>query len=121
MSFRFKVKAEDWVQGRDGEQDQRTLTEVALFEAGPVVHPAYEGTTVGVRARALDLLRGLASTHSDTMTSLCATLVDELAVRDGGEDRAEHDPPVGITRREMRLLALSRIGVIPHDPYRGAA
>lgn len=121
MSFRFKVKGEEWVQAkREGEQDQRTLTEVALFEAGPVVHPAYEGTTVGVRARALELLRGIEVVHSDIVTVSCATIDDEPVVIDAGEDRAEHDPPVGITRREMRLLALSRIGVI-HDPHRGAA
>jgi HK97 family phage prohead protease len=122
MSFRFKVKAEEWVQAkRDGEQDHRTLTEVALFEAGPVVHPAYEGTTVGVRARALDLLRGVQSVHDVDGETSCATIDDEPVVRDAGETQAEHDPPVGITRREMRLAALSRIGVIDNDEDRGAA
>jgi hypothetical protein len=30
---------------------ERTINEVALYEAGPVVFPAYEQTTVGVRSR----------------------------------------------------------------------
>jgi HK97 family phage prohead protease len=121
MSFRFKVIAEEWQQAkRDGEQDHRTLTEVALYEAGPVVHPAYEGTTVSVRARALDLLRGLPVVQKVDGEIPCATVEDEPVVRDAGENQAEHDPPVGITRREMRLAALSRIGVINHDEDRGA-
>lgn len=127
MSFRFKAISEEWRQG-DGA-DERTLTEVALFEAGPVVSPAYEGTTVGVRARALDLLRNEQraeqTSHSDNDAPQCATLDEQRAAAvpvDGTEPtRAEADPPVGITRREMRLQALTRIGAIPDDPDRGAA
>lgn len=49
MSFRFRVVNDRW----DHEPDTpvRTLGEVELFEAGPVVFPAYESTSVGVRAR----------------------------------------------------------------------
>lgn len=112
MSFRFKAIAEEWRQGIDGQPDERTLTEVALFEGGPVVHPAYEGTSVGVRHAALDLLRTAAGEP-------CATMADD-EVRATESDKAEHDPPVGITRREMRLAALSRIGVI-HESSGGAA
>lgn len=49
MSFRFRVVNDQW-ENRDGE-DFRTITEVELYEAGPVVNPAYESTTVGVRSR----------------------------------------------------------------------
>jgi len=49
MSFKFRVIDEQWDQ-RDGA-DWRTITEVELYEAGPVVSPAYEATTVGVRSR----------------------------------------------------------------------
>jgi len=49
MSFRFRVVADQWEQ-RDGT-DYRTITEVELYEVGPVVFPAYESTTVGVRSR----------------------------------------------------------------------
>lgn len=49
MSFRFRVVADRWEQ-RDGI-DYRTITEVELYEVGPVVFPAYEATTVGVRSR----------------------------------------------------------------------
>lgn len=49
MSFKFRVVADDW-ENRDGT-DYRTITEVELYEAGPVVFPAYESTSVGVRSR----------------------------------------------------------------------
>lgn len=53
MSIRMKVIGEEWSKS----QENRSITEAALFEAGPVVWPAYAGTEVGVRALALDMWR----------------------------------------------------------------
>lgn len=67
MSFRFRVIRDEWrdnkgklVKGDEildllwepGERGplQRTIREVACSEAGPVVFPAYAGTSVGVRS-----------------------------------------------------------------------
>lgn len=67
MSFTFRVVRDEWrdnkgkqVKGDEiyrllyepGERGplQRTIREVQLFEAGPVVNPAYAGTSVGVRS-----------------------------------------------------------------------
>jgi len=214
MSFKFKVVGERW--DKTGTVHHRQLTEVALFEAGVVVHPAYEGTSVGVRSKALDLYRSVygqrveramddsiysfaprqqalykaledvveihgkfdQSTGNDgahyvtdnpfaaagMLCSNCAffegpracelvegdvapeavckfwvipeellaarsagvagTIVRDTAVTPVGGTgpvRAEADPPVGITRREMRIRALTSLGVIPSDPDRGAA
>lgn len=56
MSFRFRVISDKW-SGPKNDQ-LRTITEVALYEVGPVVFPAYEATSVGVRSRAaLDALQ----------------------------------------------------------------
>jgi HK97 family phage prohead protease len=49
MSFRFRVVDDAW-STRDG-QKVRTIKQVELYEVGPVVFPAYEQTTVGVRSR----------------------------------------------------------------------
>lgn len=49
MSFRFRVLGEKWEKVDD--VDHRTITEVELYEVGPVVFPAYESTSVGVRSR----------------------------------------------------------------------
>jgi HK97 family phage prohead protease len=68
MSFRFTVVREEWRDAagtlvKPGELEQllwnpgdrgplqRTLKEVKVAEVGPVVWPAYDSTTVGVRAR----------------------------------------------------------------------
>jgi HK97 family phage prohead protease len=129
MSFRFKVVAEQWRKGdpQKGTIDHRVISEVALFEAGPVVFPAYEGTTVGLRSRALELFRRELAPRripmDDTSSVRADTMPVEKAVAPVGDTdpvRAEAGPPVGITRREMRQQALSALGVI-HDSDRGAA
>lgn len=78
MSFRFSVVREDWrypdgklvrdedLEGllwetwvRDVPEEElltRSLKEVKVFELGPVVWPAYEGTSVGVRSKGTDTL-----------------------------------------------------------------
>ena len=59
MSFRFSVPAngDKVTRGKDGMLE-RTINEIALYEVGPVVFPAYEQTSVGVRSRqALDALQ----------------------------------------------------------------
>jgi len=50
MSFRFRITDETWSRGQDG-MEERTIREVQLYEVGPVVFPAYEQTSVGVRSR----------------------------------------------------------------------
>ncbi|MFI9534991.1 HK97 family phage prohead protease [Nocardia fusca] len=64
MSFRFRVLRDSWVDERgktitgenvtralmNGRPLHRTLREVQLLEAGPVLTPAYAGTSVSVRS-----------------------------------------------------------------------
>lgn len=123
MSFKFKVLGEKWRKAEpgSGKLDHRTLTEVALFEAGPVVHQAYEGTSVGLRSRALDLYRSAYGGAQHDRAGIMPVETAVVPVDDTDPSRAEADPPVGITRREMRQKALTRLGVIPDDPDRGAA
>lgn len=54
MSFRFRVTREEWDEKRT-DAPLRTIREVELFELGPVVFPAYESTSVGVRSLLSDL------------------------------------------------------------------
>lgn len=55
MSFRFSVPEGGDTWDRSGDTALRTVNEVRLYELGPVVHPAYQDTSVGVRS-ALNLL-----------------------------------------------------------------
>lgn len=131
MSFKFKVLGEKWRKAEpgSGKLDHRVLTEIALFEAGPVVNQAYEGTSVGLRSRAMDLFRDHRSAYitGDDASSAgrAAIVVDEVMavppVGDTGPQRTEADPPDGITRRDMRFRALTLLGVFPNDQDRGAA
>ena len=60
QSFVFDALADSWVYTEDSDSglDERTITEVRLYEAGPVVFPAFEKTDVGLRVDpALELSR----------------------------------------------------------------
>jgi HK97 family phage prohead protease len=74
MSFRFSVpkNGDHWAK-RDDDVDLRTIREVQLFELGPVVFPAYEATTVGVRSL-------LAALDTPERAALVADLANELRV-----------------------------------------
>lgn len=100
MSFRFEVLRDEWrdaddkIVKREDLADRlwsntdpaaltRTIKEVKLFEAGPVVFPAYEATSVGVRSI-------LATLDEDDR----ATLLDELRDAVKHETTQEHQEGV---------------------------
>lgn len=83
MSFRFRVNRDEWrdksgqlVRGDElgrliyepGDRGplQRTIKEVQLFEAGPVVFPAYDQTSVGVRSLSDDEREALIAEYART-------------------------------------------------------
>lgn len=55
-SFRFRVTGEQWVEPKKASEHnpdrlpERTITDVDLYEFGPVTFPAYEDATAGVRS-----------------------------------------------------------------------
>ena len=55
-SFRFRVTGEEWVEPKKASESnplmlpERTITDVDLYEFGPVTFPAYEDATAGVRS-----------------------------------------------------------------------
>jgi len=73
MSFRFRVIREEWDES--GEIPVRTINEVELFELGPVVFPAYQSTSVGVRSLLADL-------DDDEQQRLIADLRSEIESSD---------------------------------------
>ncbi len=112
MSFRFKVVRDSWADdkgnpitdrhelmdrlynAKKGDKPlQRTIKEVKLMEAGPVVFPAYPETTVGVRSmtddqrkRAIeDLTSGFETEAEESAEERGATLAEvqaELGISD---------------------------------------
>ncbi len=52
QSFRFTAVKDEWVKPRrSGDIPERTVTELRLYEFGPVTFPAYQAATVGLRSR----------------------------------------------------------------------
>lgn len=106
MSFRFSVVQEQWrdregkiikddeelwdllFAGRNEEQAllTRTLKEVRVTEVGPVVWPAYESTTVGVRSRSITIDLG----NRDSLAK-AAFLID-AAVRNTDPEKIDKPP-----------------------------
>ncbi|ROQ69179.1 HK97 family phage prohead protease [Streptomyces sp. 840.1] len=112
MSFRFEVVREEWrdAAGKVVKPDEvldllwmpgdrgplrRELIELKCRELGPVVFPAYAGTSVSVRAR--DMADGLA--HDDEMTRR----IRQSLARDAAAPRVPEDPQL---RREVAVSLL---------------
>ncbi len=121
MSFRFSVVDESWDEPtRKGELPQRTITELRLYEFGPVTFPAYQATSVGIRSRDdFELWQGLTDEKRAavstivgvdlrTMSSAFAvrTADDMLATSDIAGSEGDH-PAVSILRRRALAAAES--------------
>ena len=112
MSFRFSVVSEEWRDNtgkviRD-EQElmsllwkpgdrgplQRTLKEVKISEAGPVVWPAYQETSVGVRSKQIVIDLGRPTDPAQRKQLAEAVLLFDAATRntDGPQDSTEDAP-----------------------------
>lgn len=109
MSFRFSVVKETWDES--GDVPLRTIHEVRLFEAGPVVFPAYADTSVGVRSREIATLLADPEARADLARALILGTREAEAATSGTSPRAATDtePPVhsGLsTDARSRALAL---------------
>jgi len=84
QSFRFTVTKEKWDDPADAQSlPVRTIQEIRLYELGPVVFPAYTGTTVGTRSQeALSL-----AADPDFRRELARALV--FGTPEGAADRSE--------------------------------
>lgn len=56
MSFGFRTIKDQWTTPKEGNDNQRELLEVELFDVSPVTFPAYPQTDVGVRSVDVDVL-----------------------------------------------------------------
>lgn len=114
MSFRFEVVREQW-RDKDGKPVrpeevpdllwmpgdrgplQRELIELKVRELGPVVFPAYAGTSVGVRARSM----ASELAHDDDL----AREIRRSLARDAAVPQVPEDPEL---RREVAAALLFR-------------
>lgn len=119
MSFRFRIVDETWGRANDG-MEERTIREVELYEVGPVVFPAYEQTSVGVRTR--QALSALSDQNvRDEIANILATGVDITSVTDEPtDDSGDHSsgteaPTAGhaSTRTKTQRIARMRFALNP--------
>lgn len=106
MSFRFNVMKESWDDS--GEMPVRTLEEVRLLELGPVVFPAYDSTSVGVRSADLAPLLNLpdADRAAIARTLIVGTLTEPApGTSEGTATEPTATPnPVGLTQSERSAV-----------------
>ena len=107
MSFRFSVP-----QGKDTwdtKRTTRTINEAKLYELGPVVFPAYQSTSVGVRSSQL-----LSLLADDKVKSELATLLTfgQISAVEGADDvtppPASVEPQAALLGRDERLAIYRR-------------
>lgn len=119
MSFRFRIIGEQWAKSRNDGMDERTISEVELYEVGPVVFPAYEQTSVGVRSRqALSLLQDPEVRGEIARIMATGTDIESLAASDDPADGHSSDlvtpadSHVPIPTRSQRVARLRLAGII---------
>lgn len=114
MSFRFSVVKEQ--VDESGDVPLRTVQEVKLYELGPVVFPAYESTSVGVRSREVAALLADPDARAELARALVLGTPDDTAaaVDDGAASRQEPHPHSGMSpEARSRVLAMLNEGVSP--------
>lgn len=111
MSFRFNVIRDDW--NYDGSTPLRTLKEIVVPELGPVVFPAYSGTSVGVRSAQLSELLKDDKVLADLARLLTFPAETSAAPDKGTPVEANDTPPieapVGNEKREQLLREAARM------------
>jgi len=118
MSFRFRVVDEDWARSRDDGMEERTIREIELYEVGPVVFPAYEQTSVGVRSRqTLDALKDPEVRDEIARILATGTDIESLAATDdpdeihSSDDTTSDEVHVTSRSRSQRLARLRLAGI----------
>lgn len=87
-SFMFEVTAESWDHEPEASDynpnalPERSITEVALFEAGPVTWPANSGATAGVRSGTDWLIEQVQERDADRADELVRSLAGFRAMHD---------------------------------------
>lgn len=90
-SFRFRVIAEDW-NDNPGISDhnpeglpERTISEFALYEGGPVTFPAYAGATAGMRSMTDTFVERRLAGRPDELEALRASRAPSPASPEAGD------------------------------------
>ena len=122
QSFRFSVVKEEWDRPKKG-LPERTITELRLFEFGPVTFPAYQATTVGIRSRRdFAEWRGIDDTKRAEIARVLGISVDQSTLTEAADGTSlvsrppttnEPHPHSEVSTRQAALRAIAILrGVI---------
>jgi HK97 family phage prohead protease len=100
MSFQFSVLRDEW----DDERTDRTIREVKLYELGPVVFPAYEQTTVGVRSEVANVL-SCDNLRHDLAQALIFPSDAATRTSDDHDDTPPTEAPAVLDQSERKAIA----------------
>jgi HK97 family phage prohead protease len=107
MSVRMIVHQDAWRAGSD-RVAERSVKEVGLVELGPVVFPAYEGTTVSTRSRDVCAALGDPAVRSEVARILTTGTDPDGSAARSNDEPAGDDHSFDIIRSRARaLLTLS--------------
>lgn len=98
MSFRFRVVSDHWSRDED-DNETRTINEVELLEAGPVVFPAYTQTSVAVRSL-------VGALDDESRAALALELGTSTAAVEPAPDDGPVEPPVASRDNHQTIQTL---------------
>jgi HK97 family phage major capsid protein/HK97 family phage prohead protease len=82
MSFAVEIKGEEWVQGEDGENDLRTITNFGRFyDVSAVTFPAYQDTEILAASDGRENLEHIKAARDAALTERNETMNKELIER----------------------------------------
>jgi uncharacterized protein len=108
MSFRFSVPRDKDEWDNDATPPRRSIRETITREVGPVVWPAYESTTVGVRSK--QIVEQLVNADDETRTEVAKVLSH------GVREAAESTSPPGTSDPEAARTEEAATGTSEDHP-----
>ena len=103
MSFRFAPREGGDQWDYSTLPATRTLTDVNVFELGPVLYPAYDGTQVSIRAaQTVDVIEGEPEVQADLITALVVANRWKPPTADTPTDETRADEPPAPEVEEVR-------------------
>lgn len=91
MSFAFRVIRDRWTYN-ENDLDLRELLEVALYDVAPVTYPFYEGTSIGIDTKQMDVLVKRARNGDDRARAELIALAERANEFCTTEPDASHAP-----------------------------
>jgi HK97 family phage prohead protease len=117
MSFRFSVVRDSWTE-RSGDVPLREVVELKSPELGPVVFPAYQATSVGVRSEIQRILGDLTALRALADALVLGTSTDDAAPQGtSSQDAAAPPAPPAVAPGTDPSARSTALPALTHPRY----